>query len=240
MGKRLRRGGGRSPFSPSGIDRSSLLRRMKSLNLDIFSEPYMLIERLRERYPDYARIKLKPFSDRINETLKSLRSSSLKLPAASSASAAAYGSSSSSSSSDSDDADEERRSRRKRIKEDASEKRLLRAESEHLRRRLSIQGGPSSSSLEPSDDLTSTSEDAVFEEKVNLEFDITKSMLRERYANQSTLRKKPLEEVRNVEIEAVVNETGKAEMAVTRKGRGQVVPLTKGVGDHSDNVQSRE
>ncbi|XP_020575543.1 cell division control protein 48 homolog C-like [Phalaenopsis equestris] len=80
MGKRPRRGGGRSPFSPSSVmDRSILLRRIKSQNLsNSFPDSDIVIQRLREHYPDYARIKLQPFSARLRKVLQQLRNSSTK------------------------------------------------------------------------------------------------------------------------------------------------------------------
>lgn len=231
MGKRVRRGGGRSPFSPSSVmDRSILLRRIKSLNLNSSPDPDLVIQRLRDHYPDYARIKLQPFSARLREVLQRLRNSSTKPPVAGDTSPSSF-------------SDGETPSRKKRGREDVFEERLLRAESEHLRR---LQGNhvASSSPSESSDDSTSTSDDAVFEENIEPEFDVTKSMLRERYVKQSGQSVKKGKEEKNVEIEAVTD--GKSKIAIAMKKGGEsgkeipVVGLGIVGGDHRSNVVSGE
>lgn len=74
MGKRWRRRS-RSPNS-SILSDSDLLQRITSSNLP--SDPLALnvdtvVHHLRSRYPDYARIKLQPFTLRVQRTLGSLR-----------------------------------------------------------------------------------------------------------------------------------------------------------------------
>lgn len=231
MGKRLRRGGGRSPFSSSSVlDRSILLRRIKSLNLNSSPDPDLIIERLREHYPDYSRIKLQPFSARLREVLQHLRNGSTKPSAAGDTSPSSF-------------SDGERPSRKKRGKEDVLEERLLRAESEHLRR---LQGNhvASSSPSESSDESTSTSDDAAFEENLEPEFDVTKSMLRERYVKQSEQSVKKGHVEKNVEIEAVADEKRKICIAVKKGGgSGKEIPVV-GLGvvgnDRRGNVASEE
>ncbi|XP_008790849.1 cell division control protein 48 homolog C-like [Phoenix dactylifera] len=76
MGKRMRRGS-RSPTSSfSVLSHSVLLRRIASSNLP--SDPSSLdvdavVHHLRSHYPDYARIKLQPFTLRVQRTIDSLR-----------------------------------------------------------------------------------------------------------------------------------------------------------------------
>ncbi|PKA49337.1 Cell division control protein 48 like C [Apostasia shenzhenica] len=240
MGKRLRRsgGGGRSLSAASVMDRSILLRRIKSLSLDGSLDSTYVVQRLREHYPDYARIKLQPFSLRLQEAMVHLRNSS-RSPSATAAAAAGVKSSSSVSSED--DSGGEMQSRSKRGREDGSEKRLLRAESEHLCRWRSLQAAPSSSSPDLSDDSTSTSDYAAFDEKIDTRFDVTKLMLREKYGNQSKQRMKKEEDEKNLEIEVAVSEKRKIEMPVgkgSRSGKESNAPGLKvrSLGDKSNNV----
>ncbi|KAH0451603.1 hypothetical protein IEQ34_018902 [Dendrobium chrysotoxum] len=225
MGKRLRRGGGRSMI----MDRSKLIRRIKTLNLNSSPDPYIVIQRLRDQYPDYARMKLQPFSARLSEVLQYIRNGNTKPPAAGNTSSSSF-------------SDGERSSRRKRGKEDVFEERLLRAESEHLRR-LQVHHVASSPS-ESSDDSTSTSDDAAFEENIEPEFDVTKSMLRERYVKQSEQSVKKGKVEKNVEIEAVADE--KRKIAISMKkggGSGKEAPVVglEVVGcDHRSNMVSGE
>ncbi|KAL0925982.1 hypothetical protein M5K25_004362 [Dendrobium thyrsiflorum] len=231
MGKRIRRGGGRSPFSPSSVmDRSKLIRRIKTLNLNSSADPDIVIQRLRDQYPDYARIKLQPFSARLKEVLQYIRNGNTKPPAAGNTSSSSF-------------SDGERPSRRKRGREDVFEERLLRSESEHLRR-LQVNHVSPSSPSESSDDSTSTSDDAAFEENIVPEFDVTKSMLRERYVKQSEQSVKKRKEEKNVEIEAVADEKRKIAIAMKKGGgSGKEAPVVSlGVvgSDHGSNMVSGE
>ncbi|WOL16925.1 hypothetical protein Cni_G25713 [Canna indica] len=174
MGKRQRRDSGRSP--------ADLLRRRISSS-DITPEEAVnvddVVQRLRSLYPDYARIKLQPFTLNVQKALDALS----RKPSAAASTAA-----------DDDDAEDgdgagtrlpsAGRSRRTPQRADFEERRLLRAESEHLRRRAvgkMIQSSDSSGD----DSGTSSSDDSVFEAKVEAEFDLMKSMLRDSYGKKS-------------------------------------------------------
>lgn len=179
---------------------------------------------MREHYPDYARVKLQPFSARLREVLQQLRNSSNKSPAS--------GETSLSFSDNS--AVGEMPSRRKRRKEDVFEERLLCAESEHLRRWQSKNVAPTSPS-DSSDDSTSTSEDAVFEKNIEPEFDITKSMLREKYVKQSEQTAKRMEKEKNVEIESVADDKKKMAISIKKGGvSGKDCPVSGLEFRHSD------
>ncbi|THF98301.1 hypothetical protein TEA_004876 [Camellia sinensis var. sinensis] len=88
---------------------------------------------------------------------------------------------------------------------DASEERLQRLENQHIRRkRIGIIDQSSSSSeleSESAGGAVSTSEDAIYGEKLEPEFDLMKSMLRASYSESKDAEK--LKE--NVEVELVVN-----------------------------------
>ncbi|XP_010939645.1 cell division control protein 48 homolog C [Elaeis guineensis] len=211
MGKRMRRGS-RSPNSSfAALSHSVLLRRIASSKLP--SDPSSfdvdtVVHHLRSHYPDYARIKLQPFTLRVQRTLDSLR----RRPAADE---------------DEDEDDDDAPSSRKRPgRSDLSEQRLLRSESEHLRRRLQQQRqGPSDSS----DDSTSTSDDSAFEAKMEPEFDLTKSLLRDSYGKRvkpgdgkedNMEIEVPAEKPRNVELVDGGGGGSGVETPVVEKGRG--------------------
>ncbi|KAI0525057.1 hypothetical protein KFK09_004447 [Dendrobium nobile] len=211
------------------MDRSKLIRRIQTLNLNSTPDPDIVIQRLRDQYPDYARIKIRPFSARLSEVLQYIRNGNTKPPAAGNTSSSSF-------------SDGERSSRRKRGKEDVFEERLLRAESKHLRLLQVNQVAPSSQS-ESSDDLTSTSDNSDFEENIEPECDVTKSMLRERYAKQSEQSFKK-EEEKNVEIEAVAHEKRKIVISIKKGGvSGKEAPVV-GLGavgsDHGSSMVSGE
>ncbi|KAK8937187.1 hypothetical protein KSP39_PZI012238 [Platanthera zijinensis] len=224
MEKQRPRSGGRPPFSPSIINRQVLIRRIKSMNLSSSSNPDFLIQRMREHYPDYARVKLQPFSARLREVLQHLRNSSNKSPASGEASQ---------SFSDNSPVGE-MPSRKKRCKEDLFEERLLCVESDHLRRWQSKNVAPTSPS-DSSDDSTSTSEDAVFEKIIEPEFDLTKSTLREKYVKQSEQNVNKMEKEKNVEIESIADDKRKMAISISKgvvsKKSGPVLGLEFGASD---------
>ncbi|KAH0456764.1 hypothetical protein IEQ34_014673 [Dendrobium chrysotoxum] len=85
-------------------------------------------------------------------------------------------------------------------------------------------------------------EDAAFEENLVSEFDVMKSMLRERYAKQSEQSVKKGKEEKNVEIEAAADEKRKIAIAM-KKGGGSgkeapVVVLGVVGSDHRSNMVS--
>lgn len=187
MGKRVRRGG-RSPSSSSAVlDRDVLRRRIVSSKLDSSFDVGAVVNHLRSNYPDYARIKVQPFTLRVQKTLEFLHQTL------------------ESSSGDSEDATGDGTPgplRKKPSKGDESEQRLLRAEAEHLRNQTrKIQNPATSDASTSASASTSTSDDdAIFEAKVDPEFDLMKSMLRANYGKKSS--EKPAgREDDNMEIE---------------------------------------
>lgn len=125
---------------------------------------------------------------------------------------------------DEDEEEEDRASqepRRKKMKKqgiddiDEREDRLRRRENDHLRRKFSVR------ETDDSETSVSTSEDAVYGEDVEPEFDLMKSMLRAGYGGPKSELKskaKEAEEEKNMEVEDVRKE--KAVSGLMRGGGG--------------------
>uniref|UniRef100_A0A2P2IVI7 Cell division control protein 48 homolog C-like n=1 Tax=Rhizophora mucronata TaxID=61149 RepID=A0A2P2IVI7_RHIMU len=110
-------------------------------------------------------------------------------------------------------------SRKKQKRIDESEERLLRIENEYSRRvdrNLPTDSSDSgSSSSPPSSSAVSTSEDAIYGEKVEPEFDLMQSMLRESYAPPAAESK----EEKNVELEVASNSKAENKVDMTKGGK---------------------
>ncbi|CAL5362346.1 unnamed protein product [Camellia sinensis] len=102
-----------------------------------------------------------------------------------------------------EDEDESTRKKVKRI--DPSEEKLQRLENQHIqRKRIGIINQSSSSSKsESADGAVSTSKKAIYGEKLELEFDLMKSMLRASYSESNDVEK--LKENMELELALVVN-----------------------------------
>ncbi|KAJ0076133.1 hypothetical protein Patl1_33569 [Pistacia atlantica] len=179
-----RRTGGRS-FN-AGI----LLRRVESCK-KTYSTTKQLVDDLRSNYPDYRRLKEHDFTKYVEKTLDSSRRNINKHSTSNGAVSASAS---------------PKKNQRRRI--DGDEERLQRLENQHVKRRKMSDTTSSESSSESdseSDDeeeeeedgAVSTSEDAIYGEKVEPEFDLMKSMLRHTYSSNSKLKN----EEKNVEIE---------------------------------------
>ncbi|KAK7412060.1 hypothetical protein VNO78_03506 [Psophocarpus tetragonolobus] len=84
-------------------------------------------------------------------------------------------------------------SRKRRKKIDENEEKLQRMEALHSRRRVQRSSSTSSASDSDDEEAVSTSEDAIYGEKVEPQFDLMKTMLRKSYT--------PKKEEKNVELE---------------------------------------
>lgn len=116
------------------------------------------------------------------------------------------------------------------------EEKLIRAESNHLRRWHNTKTASSESS-ESSVDSTSASDEAAFDETIEPVFDITKSMLREKYCKLSVQNIKKGNEEKNVEIESVTGD--KRRIAIPIKNRcvnEKEIPLS-GLGVGGNDLQ---
>ncbi|KAK9131962.1 hypothetical protein Scep_011490 [Stephania cephalantha] len=215
-------GKSRGPRRCSAIDHL-LIRRIKSsklINHDIDD----VVDGLRSRFPEYQRLKTLPFKSNVRKALEQPQFKADEFDDSDSAAAAAAP-----------------RKRMRLKKSDESEERLLVREREHLRRRREPRRqSPSSSSSgeEEENGAVSTSEDAIFDEKVEPEFDLMKTMLRASYGAP----KKGNEE-RNLEVEVgskrekidLVNGDGEG-----IEGKRKLQGLGGGIGGVGGGVHSGE
>lgn len=194
---RKRGGGGSSRKSHSNSDR--ILRRHIESAGKNYSSIDQLVDHLRSSYPHYARHKLRPFTKQVERiAMVSIRNND-------------------GAEDSNDDGDTPILIKRRKV--DNKEEKLQQIEAEHLRRRnvdvSNNGGGCSSSSLASagssdgggsSDEEASTSDDAIYGEKLEPEFDLMKSMMREdlrRKSNKSGQGKAVNKEA--VELEVVDN-----------------------------------
>ncbi|GAB2216106.1 hypothetical protein Drorol1_Dr00023874 [Drosera rotundifolia] len=162
-----------------------LLRRIESSQLKDVDD---VVNHLRSTYPHYSRIQLQPFTRNVRDALDQLWQRSNVV----------FG----------DDFDEAEtqgpsRKRRKQVEEDRREERLCRLEDYYIRRNKGrrLPESVSYDMDESHDGGVSTSEDAIYSEKMEPEFDFLKLMLRVSYGGSpSGLETKEIED-KNVEID---------------------------------------
>ncbi|KAL7196444.1 hypothetical protein ACSBR1_036457 [Camellia fascicularis] len=152
-----------------------------------------------------SRQKLQPFTTTVQKTLEHIKSTSITSSNQGRPSTSNFIFDDEEEEEEEDDEDESARKKVKRI--DASEERLQRLENQHIRRkRIGIIDQSSSSfesESESADGVVSTSEDVIYGEKLEPEFDLMKSMLRASYSESKDAEK--LKENVEVELELVVN-----------------------------------
>ncbi|KDP36384.1 hypothetical protein JCGZ_08653 [Jatropha curcas] len=122
-------------------------------------------------------------------------------------------------------------SRKRRKRTDDSEKRLLQIENDHTKRIDQNQPTPSSLESEsdseslPSSSAVSTSEDGIYGEKVEPEFDLMQSMLRQSYATESKEKEKgkekEKEKEKNIEMEVASNSKTKNKVDIVNSCKGE-------------------
>ncbi|XP_027362401.1 cell division control protein 48 homolog C isoform X2 [Abrus precatorius] len=201
MGKR---NGGRSL-------QETLRRRLESCK-SRYSTADEIVNHLRSSYPDYQRTKHKTLVRFVQEALQSIpKPNHSPTPK---------------HHHDDDDEGECRSASRKRQKNfDENEERLQKMEALHLRRRMqsdpSTSSASASASSSESDDeggavSGSTSEDAIYEEKVEPAFDLMKTMLRNSYTP-----KKVVAEEKNVELEVGNGSKGTTTLVDDDKSEGK-------------------
>lgn len=235
-GKRLGGGGGGRNRSLS----DSLRRRLEPFKHRDSSTVDEIVHDLRSTYRDYHHIKLHVLTRLVQQNLDSMPRRANVVKRTKTPSPIVFDG-------DDDDGGGGRSGSRKKPRRavDESEERLQHIEMVHLRRiQRSDRERPStsdessssaSSSQESNDDddggdgAVSTSEDAVYGEKVEPEFDLTKSMLRARYTecNSASTHKAAEEkkEEKNVELELPVGD--KFEMVNGIGGQGRLPTETK-------------
>ncbi|KAK2653014.1 hypothetical protein Ddye_012870 [Dipteronia dyeriana] len=202
---------GRRSGGGGGSNTEILRRRVESCKIK-HSNLGGVVDYLRDNYPDYRRTKEKPFIRMVQQTLDRInKSNSTPSPG--------------------------KKNFRRRVDDDVEE-RLQSLEKQHVKRRrpndssTEEEGESSSSSSsseeeeeeedEEEDGGLSTSEDAIYGEDVEPEFDLMKSMLRDKYSESKS--GKPKGEEKNVEFE--VGSGRKLEM-VNGDNRGRNVDTRK-------------
>lgn len=189
---------------------SEILRRRIESCENKYSTVEDLVDYLRSNYPDYRRTKQQPFARLVQQTLDSVGKRTSKNP--------------------------------KRGHE--AEERLMHLENVHVKRRRQTDhdrpstSPSSSSSSEEEEDGVSTSEDAVYGEKVEPEFDLMKSMLRDSYSESKTTKRKS--EEKNIEFEVAPRkidlangESGEVEMQKEESVKG-------GTGSGGEELKGKE
>ncbi|XP_042061235.1 cell division control protein 48 homolog C-like [Salvia splendens] len=190
-------GGGGGSYVKLHSNNDRILRRHIESAGKSYSTVDELVDHLRSSYPHYSRHKLRPFTKQVERVI------------------AVYGKSNADIDQSKEDGDTPIVIKRRKI--DDKEEKLQQIEAEHLRRRSGDTiDGCSSSSLASSDtsggggssdeEASTSSEDAVYGEKVEPEFDLMKSMLREglrRKSEKLGVRRAVNKE--SVEVEVVDN-----------------------------------
>lgn len=181
-----------------GRSEGLLLRRLESIN-NKYSYIDDIVNHLRMKYPEYKRMKLQPFTRLVQKTLDQ-PNRKIKKPSSSNTPSNGYG-----DGDDDDDDDEDIRTppaSKRRRKSDSRENRLLNIENQFLQEkfqgRTSTSSSPFSSSASTPEE--STSEDAIYDEKVEPVFDLLKSKVREGYIKSAPIVK-PNAEEKNLEFE---------------------------------------
>ncbi|KAJ3699360.1 hypothetical protein LUZ61_003065 [Rhynchospora tenuis] len=200
MGKRMRRGGGRSPSAGLSGGSRILRQRIVDAKLEASVDPESVAMSLRNRHPEYRRLKLQPFSHQVSQALSFLRHPPTTAV------------SSHDNASDSDDSDEgdnsaspsthKRQSRRPSLS--VSESRLLQLESNHLDRHFRL-----NLSEEESEGTQSTSTSEGDGPDPEPAFDVTKVILRDNYLKKST-PKQPVKRVQDRPRPQVSDESASA------------------------------
>ncbi|KAF9590796.1 hypothetical protein IFM89_038388 [Coptis chinensis] len=187
-----------------------------------------IVTYLQSNFPDYRR--LKNFTKRVEETLESMRRGK-NITASTSKTMNVFR--------DYDDDPPSRSPARKKHKNniDGREEKLRLREIEHIRKRQKDRKLPSSSSSKVDDEddggTVSTSDDAIYGEKFEPEFDLMKSMLRSTYGGKKNVDSK-VEEEKNMEVEVESKgkktnlmkgsegDTARKENAAEVKGYGEI------------------
>ncbi|KAG6603180.1 Cell division control protein 48-like C, partial [Cucurbita argyrosperma subsp. sororia] len=210
--------GGRSP---SVVNRGFLLQRIKSCRHKCPTVDD-IVEHLQSTYRDYRHLKKSPFTLIVQQTLDSqLTKSPKSIPSTSTSKIKRQ-----LQDSEDDGADCSTIGKKRHRRVDVREQRLQSMENMHLRRiQRSNQDDSSSSSSSSSSDsdnsgdgALSTSEDAIYGEKVEPEFDLMKSMLRTSYAESKKSKNEHLE--KSVELEVAIDNKVAEKICVGNASKG--------------------
>lgn len=199
--------GGRSP---SVVNRGFLLQRIQSCRHKCPTVDD-IVDHLQSTYRDYRGLKKAPFTSIVQQTLDSQLKNCPKSTPSTSTPNSIKRRQLGSEEQDPNCGRESAIQKKKQKKVDVSEQRLQSMENMHLRKiQLSSQDDPSSSSSSSSSDsdnsgdgAASTSEDAIYGEKFEPEFDLMKSMLRTSYIESKKAKPEHLE--KSVELEVATD-----------------------------------
>ncbi|XP_022967717.1 cell division control protein 48 homolog C-like [Cucurbita maxima] len=210
--------GGRSP---SVVNRGFLLQRIKSCRHKCPTVDD-IVEHLQSTYRDYRGLKKSPFTLIVQQTLDSqLTKSPKSIPSTSTSKIKRQ-----LQDSEDEGADCSTIGKKRHRRVDVREQRLQSLENMHLRRiQRSNQDDSSSSSSSSSSDsdnsgdgALSTSEDAIYGEKVEPEFDLMKSMLRTSYAESKKSKNEHLE--KSMELEVAIDNKVAEKICVGNASKG--------------------
>ncbi|CAN6981118.1 unnamed protein product [Brassica oleracea var. botrytis] len=185
------RGGGMG----GGINRRYLSQVMDSCGKDLATAEE-IVDDLRSRYGNFARLTRQVLLLNVRNVLSARKRAKDEVEDVNNGG------------DDSDDGGAAPSKMKKPRRVDEKEEKLQRAEQSHLKRRNREKSPSSSSSEEDSGDI-STSEDAIYSQKLSPRFDLINDSLRDNYAkmNNSPAAKKPI-----VEVETVSNNKGRSKM----------------------------
>ncbi|XP_038882465.1 cell division control protein 48 homolog C [Benincasa hispida] len=193
--------GGRSP---SVLNRGFLLQRIKSCRHKCPTVDD-IVDHLQSTYRDYRGLKKSPFTSIVQQTIDShLKKNPKSTPSSSTPNKIKR----QLQESENEDADCSTFGKKRHKRVDVGEQRLQSMENMHLRRiqhrnqddSSSSSSSSSSDSGNSGDGAVSTSEDAIYGEKVEPEFDLMKSMLRTSYAESKKLKNEHLEKSMELEV----------------------------------------
>ncbi|XP_018513294.1 cell division control protein 48 homolog C [Brassica rapa] len=203
------RGGGMG----GGINRRYLSQVMDSCGKDLATAEE-IVDDLRSRYGNFARLTRQVLLLNVRNVLTARNNNNKR---------AAKDEEEDDNNGGGDDSDAAPSKMKKPRRVDEKEEKLQRAEQSHLKRRnrdKSPSSSSSSSSEEEDSGDISTSEDAIYSQKLSPRFDLINDSLRDNYAkmNNSPAAKKPVVE-KNVEVETVTNNKGRSKMGLKKEAR---------------------
>lgn len=223
---RRRRGGGGG--GGGGIGSEADLRRHVEASAKTHPTLDQLVDHLRSKHSQYARRKRQAFTKQVEQVIQILSRRNDAMG-------------------DSNDDDADTPIMKKRRKIDDKEEKLRRIEAQHVRSRSrngdvlnNSSGGGSSSSMasaspsegdHSSDEEASTSEDAIYGEKFEPEFDLMKSIMRENLRRSATKLGQGREVKEDVELEIVDNKDVKNVNLVNEKAK---------LGDDQSNAKANK
>lgn len=197
------------------------------------------MEHLRSTYPDYGRTKQQTLATAVRKAIQSSPLSSKKRKHHNPLQHPEQSPSQQSISQDESEEEEPRRlnsSRKKRKEVRESERRLQQMEVSHLRMKQQQDNQDTTSIDEDEEDeAVSTSEDAIYAQKVEPEFDLMKSMLRANYSGSKiTKEKEKVPQEKNIEVEVVSANKPKRKVGITNGGNVKGEAKVKGLSSASN------